>query len=208
MPKTPKDYANNVFINCPFDDEYNSLFHALIFVIHDCGFIARCALEISNSAQVRIDKIYKIIDECKFGIHDISRATIDPNTGFSRFNMPFELGIFLGCQHYSKNYNREKVSLIVDEDQFRYKNFISDIAGQDIKSHAKSEEKLIKCIRDFLVTHTGRKSIAGGSYIHGRYVQFLKDLPVILNGEKLKQDELTFIDYSGIVSSWINQNRV
>jgi hypothetical protein len=33
---------------------------------------------------------------CKYGIHDLSR--IDYASGFSRFNMPLELRIFIGCQ--------------------------------------------------------------------------------------------------------------
>ena len=38
-------YNNSVFINCPFDDDYRSLFRALVFAIEACGFGARCALE-------------------------------------------------------------------------------------------------------------------------------------------------------------------
>jgi hypothetical protein len=38
---------------------------ALIFAIHDCGFIARSALEAEDSAEVRIDKIAKIIKYCR-----------------------------------------------------------------------------------------------------------------------------------------------
>jgi hypothetical protein len=34
-----------VFLNCPFDDEYRSLFEAIVFTIHLCGFSCRCALE-------------------------------------------------------------------------------------------------------------------------------------------------------------------
>ena len=33
--------------------------------VHDCGFVARCALEEGDASQVRIDKIYSIIAECR-----------------------------------------------------------------------------------------------------------------------------------------------
>jgi len=55
-------YEDSVFINCPFDQEYERLFQALFFAIHDCGFVARCALEASDSGEARIKKILDIID--------------------------------------------------------------------------------------------------------------------------------------------------
>ena len=73
-------YEDNVFINCPFDSEYRSIFYALVFAVHDCGYIARCALEVDDSGQVRIQKIEQMIADCKFGIHDISRVETDPQT--------------------------------------------------------------------------------------------------------------------------------
>ncbi len=87
-------YTSNVFINCPFDDQYGPIFDVLIFTIFDCGFVPRCAMEIDDSAQIRIDRIFKIINECKFSINDVSRTELDPNTNLPRFNMPLELGMF------------------------------------------------------------------------------------------------------------------
>ena len=72
----------------------------MVFTVHDCGFIARCALEEEDASQVRIDKIYNIIAECRYGIHDISRTELDENSGLPRFNMPLELGIFLGAKKF------------------------------------------------------------------------------------------------------------
>jgi hypothetical protein len=86
----------DVFINCPFDDDYRALFRAIIFAVIACGFRARCALEISDAATARIEKIYKIISECGYGVHDISRTELDEVNQLPRFNMPLELGIFLG----------------------------------------------------------------------------------------------------------------
>lgn len=202
---TPKDYSSNVFINCPFDDEYKALFDTIVFAVHDCGFIARCAKEADNSGDVRISKIIRIIDECKFGIHDISKADLDIHTGFARFNMPLELGIFMGCHHYctAKSYNKDKKSLVMDLQSYRYRDFISDLSGQDIKKHDNDPRLVIKNVRDFLVTSSKRISIAGSEYITGRYDKFNIDLPLIC--EDLHKDilQLTFLEYSDIVSAWI-----
>jgi hypothetical protein len=94
----PAAYDRSVFINCPFDDRYRPLFHAIIFAVHDCGFLARCALELEDSGEERIRKIKRIIRECQYGVHDISRVQLDSGTGLPRFNMPLELGLFLGAQ--------------------------------------------------------------------------------------------------------------
>ena len=51
--------------------------------------------------------------------------------------MPLELGIFLGSKKYGDKKNKTKVCLVIDKEQYRYQIFISDIAGQDIKSHNK-----------------------------------------------------------------------
>ena len=63
-------YGNGVFINVPFDRRYKKLFDALVFAVHDCGFIARCAKEEGDSSQIRVEKLYKIIEQCQLGIHD------------------------------------------------------------------------------------------------------------------------------------------
>lgn len=203
----PKDYTSNVFINCPFDNLYQPIFDALVFAIHDCGFIARCAKEVDDSGDVRITKIIRIINECKFGIHDISKADLDLATGLARFNMPLELGIFIGCHQFSvnKGHNKEKRSLIMDIERYRYRNFISDLSGQDIKSHDNNPEIAIQNVRDFLVTNSKRTSIAGSRYIIGRYDQFRTDLPTICAGLHKDITELTFIEFSDVVTGWISK---
>ena len=55
-----KDYSSNVFINCPFDQDFKDLFYAIIFSVFDCGFRARCALEEEDAGEVRIIKINNI----------------------------------------------------------------------------------------------------------------------------------------------------
>jgi hypothetical protein len=89
-----------VFINCPFDGDYLPFFHATIFTVYRCGFTPRCALEVIDGGGTRIAKIEKLIEECPFGIHDISRTELDATNRLPRFNMPLELGLFLGARRY------------------------------------------------------------------------------------------------------------
>lgn len=128
-------YDDRVFINVPFDPRYKKLFDALVFAVHDCGFLARCALESDDGSRVRLDKRYAIIAECRYGIHDLSRVTLDTRYRLPRFNMPLELGIFLGAKRYGNPTQRKKSGLILERDPYRYQIYCSDIAGQDIRAH-------------------------------------------------------------------------
>lgn len=67
------DFDRNVFINCPFDSSYRPLLMVLVFTVVYLGYKPRLSFERSDSAETRIDKIVGLINESKFGIHDLSR---------------------------------------------------------------------------------------------------------------------------------------
>lgn len=93
-------FEKSVFINCPFDDEYKGMLRPILFLIIDMGFEPRIALESFNSGEARIEKIINIIQECKFALHDLSRIKSTKVGEFYRMNMPFELGLDIGCQRF------------------------------------------------------------------------------------------------------------
>lgn len=199
-------YSSNVFFNCPFDDGYIYLRNAMVFSIYDCGFVPRCSLEEDNGGNVRFEKIQNIIAESKFGIHDISRTELDEGTELPRFNMPLELGVFIGAKKYGNSQQKSKNILVLDKEPYRYQSFISDISGHDIRSHNNSPERLIKHVRDWLNHASGRKTIPGGKKILKRYEEFLKDFPKIAEAVELEMDEVTYNDYSNFVSVWLREN--
>ncbi len=196
-------YTDNVFINCPFDSDYKPLFEAIVFAVHDCDFIARCALEEGDVSQVRIDKIYNIIAECRYGIHDISRTELDEKTCLPRFNMPLELGIFLGAKRFGVEEHKRKKCLVMDREPYRYQKFISDIAGQDVEPHDKSPEKVVKVVRDWILNASDRRTIPSGRTIWNRYQDFRKDTPHIAQRFQLEVKDLIFNDYTFIVAEWL-----
>ena len=147
-----KNKANfrDVFINCPFDKKYRPTFRAIVFTIVDCGFRPRCALEIDDSTGIRIEKILDLVSRCKFGIHDLSRTELSKSTKLPRFNMPLELGIFLGAARLGNPSQRRKVGLILDKNRYRFQKFISDIAGQDIHEHKGIPKNAVAEVRGWL----------------------------------------------------------
>ncbi len=195
--------AGSVFVNCPFDPKYKGLFDTIVFTVFDCGFKPRCAKEVADSGEVRIDKIQRIIKECKFGIHDISRVELNEN-GLPRFNMPLELGLFLGAKKYGVGLQKDKVCLILDSKPYRYQEFISDIGGQDIEAHNDDVEQCISVIRTWLNDASGRKTLPGRKIIHERYKLFMSDLPEMCEELAIEVDELTFNDYAGLISEWLS----
>jgi hypothetical protein len=204
-------YAKNVFINCPFDPLYAPVFDAIVFAVHDCGYVARCSLEIDDGAQVRLDRIYRVVEECRLGIHDISRTELDEAFGLPRFNMPLELGLFLGACRYGSPRQRAKICLILDRERYRYQRYISDLAGQDLKAHENDPKKAVRAVRDWLRNAAKASGddrvMPGGSRMFDRYQVFLADLPAICDELGLDPEDLLYNDYTTLVVGWLREHK-
>ena len=199
----PADYNDSVFVNCPFDEDYGPLFRALLFVVQDSGFRARCTLEVEDSGEERIRKIKRIIGACRYGIHDISRTELDPVSQLPRFNMPLELGLFLGAQEYGAGPQKQKRSLVLDRDRYRYQRFCSDIAGQDIRAHGDDPHGVIAAVRGMLATaRDGDGRIPGARAISERFDQFETELPGLCAKLHVRPEELEFVELRGMIQEW------
>jgi len=105
-------FETNVFVNCPFDDEYVELLRPMLFCILYMGFEPRIASERADSGENRIDKIVAMIQESRYGLHDLSRLKAQKKGEFFRLNMPFELGIDYGCRAFKGEHWATKRILI------------------------------------------------------------------------------------------------
>jgi len=199
--------VSHVFINCPFDDGYLPIFNAIVFVIYDLGFVARCAREADDSGEVRLLKIERIIEQCKFGVHDISEVSLDAVNKLPRFNMPLELGLFFGCKRFGGSKQSKKVCLVLDVEPYRYQKFISDIAGHDIRSHDGQPDKAITAVRNWLATASKRKQVPGGAEVARRYNRFCNDLPRLCKEADLEPHAMTFSDLSNMIVGWLKTSR-
>jgi hypothetical protein len=197
------EYERRVFINCPFDPEYQPLFRALVFAVEDCRYLARCSLEVEDSGEVRVNKIIRIIKGCALGIHDISRIELNPE-GLPRFNMPYELGLFIGCTVFASGRHKNKKSLILDRERHRYARFISDIAGQDIQDHGNDVDQLIRKVRNWLASQSQTRRIPGADTIIRRFHAFCAALPEICKDLQLAEADLdNYRDFHNCVTGWL-----
>lgn len=202
MPRP--DSTDNVFINCPFDKSYAPLFQALVFTVYACRFRPRSAREMDDSGEVRIEKIFGIIEDCRYGIHDISRTQLDPKHRLPRFNMPLELGLFLGAKRYGGSAHKQKRILIFDTEQYRYQKFISDLAGMDIHEHKNDVSRLIRETRDWLAS-VSRRTLVSGARILKIHKRFVKAYPAILRELGLDSRNVPYVDFERIVVSWLTK---
>jgi hypothetical protein len=203
-------YDDGVFVNCPFDPAYQPIFHALVFATYDCGFAARSALEVEDAGEVRIQKIKRLIRECRHGIHDISRTELDAVHGLPRFNMPLELGLFLGAQEFGTRNQKKKRTLILDREPYRYQKFCSDIAGQDIQSHGGDSAAAIRAVRNWLANFRSLENsgflLPGATKMIARYDQFLTALPVMSERVHIEPSELQFVELRTLAEEWVDLN--
>jgi hypothetical protein len=205
--RTASRYDERVFINVPFDRRYQKLFDALVFAVHDCGFEARCALEDDDGSRIRLEKIYDIIEECRYGIHDLSRVTLDSAQRLPRFNMPLELGIFLAAKRFGPGQQRRKSGLILERELYRYQVYCSDIAGQDIRAHNNRADSAIVAVRNWLSgTRAGFSMIPSGQRMATRYLQFRLDLRRMCRDQHLAPSNLPFNDYRTLLLAWLDEN--
>jgi hypothetical protein len=195
----------DVFINCPFSEDYQDHFRAAVFTVVRSGFKPRCALESDDSSQNRFDKICEIIAECRLGMHDISKTEPDRKSKLPRFNMPLELGVYLAARKFGGPRQSRKRCIIFDRDKYRYQAFISDIAGQDIHSHSGDVRILITKLASWLRAETKDKMVPGGQVIFTEFTEFQRSLPIICRDRKLSPSELTYADYLTLATEWIAQ---
>jgi hypothetical protein len=206
MPPTSKNFHNNVFINCPFDSEYYSLLRPLLFTIAYLGFTPRMALESSDSAESRIDKICELIKSSKYSVHDLSRLKAARKGEFYRLNMPFELGVDYGARRLSSSRLRAKRFLILEARAYDYKRALSDISGLDIKPHGNDPIKMVQAIRNWFVETVGLKNVESPTLIWYRFNDFASDFNVRRREDGFSKDDLNMMpipEYVRFIKSWI-----
>ena len=200
-------YERSVFINCPFDADFESLLRPLLFTIIQLGYTPRIASERSDSGENRIDKIVDLMRASRYSIHDISRIRAKAKGSFSRFNLPFELGVDRGAQLFGTGKLRTKRYLLLDSKPFDYRRALSDLSGVDIKHHENIPAKIVLVVRNWFVETVGVQDAPSGTAIWYRFADFASYFYDIQREKGFSDEDLNSLpvaEYIRAIQSWVN----
>jgi hypothetical protein len=164
-------FSTDVFVNCPFDDTYLPLLRPILFAIVDLGFRPRIALESLDSGRPRIEKIISLIQSSKYAIHDLSRMQATEAGEYYRLNMPFELGLDVGCRLFGTRHWKQKKCLVLETERYRYQAAISDLGNSDIGVHGNQPIRALTEVRNWLNTEARLRAL-GPDAIWARFTDF------------------------------------
>jgi hypothetical protein len=210
MREERDSFSTNVFINCPFDPEYNRLLRPLLFTILQFGFTPKIASERSDGGELRLAKITGLIQDSKYSIHDLSRLQAGKEGEFYRLNMPFELGIDYGCRLFGKGVLREKRSLILAERPFEHARALSDIGGIDVKHHHGEPAQLVRQVRNWFVETVGVRGARSATVLWYQFTSFVADFYEKREAEGFGKQDLELMpvaEFMEFARDWVSTYR-
>lgn len=92
--------------------------------------------------------------------------------------------------------------LLLDIDPHRYEVFISDLKGMDIQDHGGAPNRAVQRTRDWLA-NVSRRKIAGTALVVDAHDRFAADLPQIATSLGFQADTIPYVDFEGMVTSWL-----
>jgi len=121
-------------------------------------------------------------------------------------NMPFELGVDYGGRAYNDQLEDKKF-LILETNRYDFQKAISDLAGVDIKSHNNEPQTLVRRVRNWLRSATGKDDIDGPTAIWYEFGDFEGALYDKLTDEGFSDEDindLPVIEYIDHARSWVS----
>ncbi len=209
MASSEESFEKTVFINCPFDSQYQSLLRPLLFTVVYLGFNPKIASERSDSGELRLNKICQFIRESKYSIHDLSRLQSAQEGEYYRMNMPFELGIEYGSRLFSGDHLRDKKCLILEKQRFEYMKAFSDLAGIDIKDHEEDPAKLVRQVRNWFVETVGLRGVPGPTAIWYSFTDFMLDFYDKRKSEGFSDEDLDWMpvaEFTDFIREWVQES--
>jgi hypothetical protein len=155
MPKSAQQ--ESAFLNIPYDRNYEPLHLAFIAGLSGFGLVPRATVEIPTSDR-RLDRIVKLIRNCRYSFHDLSRVQLDRNSPATpRFNMPFELGLAVD---WSLGANSSHEWFVFESTPHRLSKSLSDLNGTDPYIHEGTVHGVFRGLMNALTRTTHRPELA------------------------------------------------
>jgi hypothetical protein len=159
MPKNgavPKRRGKfSVFLNIPYDAQFIKLYLAYIAGTVAFGLEPHATLEIPGGAR-RLDRIFELIQACRYSIHDLSRVQLDRKAPITpRFNMPFELGMAVAWEKLGNKHTW----FVCEAVERRILKSLSDLNGSDVYVHDGSVRGVFRELCNAFKRTTGQPTV-------------------------------------------------
>jgi hypothetical protein len=160
-------------------------------------------MEAGDAGDIRLDKIIRLIRESPYSIHDLSAVELDKKNKLPRFNMPFELGLVVGCKKVAGSQYAVRPILVMERAAYTAQKCLSDIAGQDLKAHGGSVARIINIVRAWLFQQSRRSNISGHVRIQNAFRDFYEILPALCDEAELDSADLGYPDFVSLAQQWL-----
>lgn len=158
-----------VFLNIPYDRKFERLYLAYIVGCVELSLTPKATLAISGGTR-RLERILRLIQSCRYSIHDLSRVELDRNPPPTpQFNMPFELGLAVA--------NTQPHTWFVFESKLRRaQKSISDLDGTDCNIHGGTVEGVMRELCNAFVRRSYRPTVEQMMQTYRKTQQLLPEM--------------------------------
>jgi hypothetical protein len=186
------------------------LLRPLLFCIIYLNLEPQIASAELNSGQARIAKILKLIQNSKYSILDLSRSKAQKKGDSFRFNMPFELGLDIGCREYKKRHWATKECLILEAEKYMWQRLISDLSGSDTLVHNNEVPGILKAVRNWLCDQLNMDGTPGPDKLWFYFTDFTSWVDETLHRDGYSSsdiDELSTKEMIKRIKIWVDTNK-
>jgi hypothetical protein len=157
--------ARQVFLNVPFDDiaGYEDCYLAYIAGLVGIGLTPRSVLEIPSGRADRVTRIFRLMRQCRYSIHDLSRTQW--RAGTPRFNMPFEAGLATALSLMGRPAHDRYVFA---SDHRLVQRAASDLGGVDVYAHGGTARGAIAAMTNAFVRRSQSAVVSDLFRLHRR----------------------------------------
>ncbi len=165
-------------------------------------------MESADSGAMRIHRILNLIKKSRYAIHDLSRLRAHRRGEHFRLNMPFELGLDIGCRVFGKSEFRRKKCLVLEKDRYSIQAALSDLSNSDVCSHNDEPEIAVRHVRNWLVQEAGASG-PSGTAIWYAFNDFMADLDQNLRHRGFRKADVVALplpELLGHMTDWIRRH--
>jgi len=124
--------------------------------------------------------------------------------------MPFELGLDLGCRDFGTAVLTTKKCLILEKETYRYRQVLSDIAGNDIQAHSGDPQTLVRHVRNWLYGNA-TEPMQSGTMMWRRFNEFYGNFSIATQTLGYNEDDLAEMpvaEFIEFIQAWKQDNPI